>query len=60
MTVRFGDRAGNALALLFPRMKFNAPTISADGEFYTLTQDGTALGVPEERGGESSLYLIQE
>lgn len=60
MVIRFGDKAGNALALLFPRMKFNTPTISADGEFYTLTQDGTALSVRGERDGESALYLIQE
>ena len=60
MTVALGDKAGHTLALHFPRIKFNTPTVGTDGEFYTLTQDGTALGVTGEREGESSLYLIQE
>lgn len=60
MTVALGDKAGHTLALHFPRIKFNTPTVGTDGEFYTLTQDGTALGVTDEREGESSLYLIQE
>lgn len=60
MDILFGDKAGQTLAMSFPRVKFNTPTISTDGEFYTLTQDGAALGVSKDRGGESSLFLIQE
>lgn len=58
--VVFGNTAGHKLSASMPRVRFNMPEISTDGEFLTLEQDGTALGVSGERGGESALYLVLE
>lgn len=55
-----GDTAGKTFSASLPRMRFNTPTLSTDGEFLTLDQDGYAMGQPNVRDGESSLYLVLE
>lgn len=60
MAILFNTQAENSLALYMPRVKFNTPEPSTDGNYMTLTQNGTALGVSGERNGESALYLILE
>ncbi len=58
--VTMGDTAGKTFSASLPRMRFNTPTLSTDGEFLTLEQDGYAMGQPSVRDGESSLYLVLE
>ena len=58
--ITMGDEQGKTFSASLPRMRFNTPTLSTDGEFLTLDQDGYAMGKPSVRDGESSLYLILE
>jgi len=60
VSVMLGDKQGYTLSAILPRVRFNTPTLSSDGEFLTLEQDGYAMGSPSIREGESSLYLVQE
>lgn len=53
-----GDEMGKIFSASLPRMRFNTPTLSTDGEFLTLEQDGYAMGQPGVRGGESSLSFV--
>jgi len=58
--ITLGDEAGKIFSASLPRLRFNTPTLSTDGEFLTLEQDGYAMGQPGVRDGESSLYLVLE
>ena len=55
--ITLGDQPGGTLHVFLPRVQFDAPVMSTDGEFLTFDQGGTALGDPDERDGESAIYM---